>query len=685
MAEPLRSKGSAPATTAPYYVFDSEDGGGYVIVSGDDRTAPILGYADSGNFDSDRIPMQLKRLLDSYQIQILSLQNNGMSVTAVDDDTRAPISPLIETQWAQGTASEEGSVYNRMCPLLNNNYTLTGCVATAMAQVMYYHEWPEDETAAIPAYTTYYGTSLDELPATTFSWARMRHTYDKPIEEYTEKQISAVSTLMRYAGQSVQMNYNLGASSATSGAIPAALANYFGYDNSAQVLSRQSMNSDEWYSTLYSELQAGRPVIYGGVSTEGGHAFICDGYDGNGLYHFNFGWGGYCDGYYLTEICEGFTIDQDMVIGIQPATGATTPKPQRLVISDDFIFDNAYFYTFAINHGEEADFDCVWLYTTPDAPSALRQVGSPQTYTIPQGRGFGIMALHAIIENMGLAAGVYRMYPAYRQTGTTEWQVGGTWVDVTIAPGGTLVQCAKHIPQGLTLTTLQSTAEADIAGNRMSVTATLHSTEDSYNGKMYLLLKKEGSTEFTDTIPAGAYVSANDSSTLHFQFYPRESGSFDAIVSTTTDAADSIGSGNLHIYARPVEAPDLTLTSFRVMTYSPLTIEAEVTNNSHEIYSSSLALTPRARTESNEKYYTDYRDAVIQPGATRTFLFEVNVIQHGVVNYTVTLHHLNNHSWEEFGDCEPLRFTTGLEGDVNHDGKVTIADANKVVNIFLGE
>ncbi|MBR6456128.1 MAG: C10 family peptidase, partial [Prevotella sp.] len=212
------------------YVFKMAKNEGFVIVSNDDRTEPILGYSDSGNFDPDNMPDNMRAWLQGYADQIAWLNEHGVEnavatlPTLTGTPVKHPIEPLISTRWNQDTP------YNDLAPeYAAGEKSATGCVATAMAQVMNYHKWPETQTAALSGYTKDYSgatcVAVDAVPATTFDWNNMIDDYRSG---YTAAQGTAVATLMRYCGQSVKMNY--GASSgANTGGVADALKNYFNY------------------------------------------------------------------------------------------------------------------------------------------------------------------------------------------------------------------------------------------------------------------------------------------------------------------------------------------------------------------------------------------------------------------------------------------------------------------------
>ena len=333
-----RSRTTTPAPTASYYLFNVGQDEGFVIVSGDDRTVPILGYADHGSIDGDNLPEGLSYLLDGYAEQMAWLDSHPEAArAAATTTTRTAISPLIKSKWNQGAP------YNNQCPEITTDgqtsHTVTGCVATAMAQVMYYHQWPASTTKAIPGYTikpkNRNGESIDvtlnELSVTTFGWDAMTTTYTT---SSTGAGADAVAKLMRYCGQSLRMNYGINSSSSYNVTVGEALTTYFNYDGTTTYVDRAHYTYQQWVGLLYNELASGRPVVLGGQSAGGGHSFVCDGYDTDDYFHINWGWGGSSDGYYRlsalnpweqgiggSSTLDGFSFSQDAIIGIRPYDG----------------------------------------------------------------------------------------------------------------------------------------------------------------------------------------------------------------------------------------------------------------------------------------------------------------------------------------------------------------------------
>lgn len=307
---------SVKPATPVFYVFVNEHNGGWVVTAADNRVKPILGYCGNGDFDIDDLPCNMRSWLDSYSEQIAHvLCQSETEPTHADrqlSSSLASIAPMLTTTWGQS------SPFNSQCPKVGYYRTYTGCVATAMAQVMCYHRYPLNECLAVPAYTSKGGITLQALPATTFDWDNMLSSYSY---DYNTAQANAVAELMRYCGQAIEMNYGTSISTGTFQAVPFAMNYFFGYSPSTSVYMRDSSNDADWDQMMYDELAAGRPVIYSGHDTNSGsHAFILDGYR-DGMFHINWGRSGDYDSYWqltaLTPRGYNYSTRQYAVLGLQ--------------------------------------------------------------------------------------------------------------------------------------------------------------------------------------------------------------------------------------------------------------------------------------------------------------------------------------------------------------------------------
>ncbi len=305
------------------YVFNYTTDKGYVILSADDSAVPMLGYADNGSFEISEIPPQMEWWLSQYADEIAGASSSAAYTTRTE--TREAISPLVKTKW------DQSAPYNNLCPKISSTACPTGCVATAMSQVMKYWNYPANGTGygtiTLPTGAT--GDQTMNLRTTKFDWDNMLDSYTG---NYTTDQATAVATLMKATGYATNMSYSLSGSGALAMNAAMAFSKNFSYNSNIQYLQRKYFRATDWENIIYNELAAGRPVMYGGQSTSVGHEFVCDGYDGNGYYHFNWGWSGISDGYFQLNALNpdavgigggeggGYNNTQDIIIGVQPTS-----------------------------------------------------------------------------------------------------------------------------------------------------------------------------------------------------------------------------------------------------------------------------------------------------------------------------------------------------------------------------
>lgn len=312
--------------TPVLYVF-ARQGEGFVITSADDVAEPMLAYSDHNNFNASDIPENMAWWLGEYSREIEhAIRNPRHNLRAIQRPQREPIAPLCATRWNQSTP------YNDMCPEVNGRRTYSGCVATAMAQVMKHHNWPLTGKGS-KSYQWNGQTLSMNFAEQTFDWTNMTDTYGA---NSTEAENHAVAQLMYACGISVNMSYGLNGSGAQSSQVPNALRRYFSYGNSTTFIGRDYVPLLEWEDLIYNSLKSNAPVYYSGQNMSVGHAFVCDGYSNDGYFHFNWGWGGVSDGYFrLTALDpssqgiggsnDGYNIYQFALLNALPNTVCDTP------------------------------------------------------------------------------------------------------------------------------------------------------------------------------------------------------------------------------------------------------------------------------------------------------------------------------------------------------------------------
>lgn len=338
-----------------FYVFNKGVKEGFIIVAADDCVqTSVLGYSDMGEFDCDNVPANFQWWVEQYQREIDYAITNGLNSTRNIQTYSTSVSPLLgDISW------DQGDPYNLLCPTLTNSKgkterTATGCVATATAQLLRYYKYPE-KGFGIKTYKWNTGgqTLTLDFTQSTYDWDNMTETYSN---KSTTTQKNAVAKLMYDCGISCKTNYNLiekGGSSATAYDQVIGLHDHFGYDRGMEYLTRNYYNLTSWHSKIINELNNNRPILYRGSGNAGGHAFIIDGYNKEGYFHFNWGWSGQSNGYFVITALNpgelgigggagGYNYNQGMTIGIKPAQTSSSHSfeitSNGIEISGDNIF-----------------------------------------------------------------------------------------------------------------------------------------------------------------------------------------------------------------------------------------------------------------------------------------------------------------------------------------------------------
>ena len=322
-----------------FFIFNNTSGPGYVIIAADDCVVPILGYSYVNNFDTETLPPNLKEWLNDYAEQIETAVTMRASATAeiraewdclrqgkpLPIKSEKAVTPLISTTW------DQSPYYNALCPYDNSAHerTLTGCVATALGQVLKYWSYPEHGYGShsyVPNSHPEYGSLYVDFSSVNYQWSSMPNN--------VTSSNNAVATLLYHCGVSVNMDYGISGSpdygssayTADNGtnrpSAETALKTYFNYKSTLHSVSKSDYSDSQWINLLKNELDHSRPMLYRGSGNQGGHSFICDGYNNNDYFHFNWGWSGHYNDYFyinnLNPTSFNFSSGQQAVIGIEP-------------------------------------------------------------------------------------------------------------------------------------------------------------------------------------------------------------------------------------------------------------------------------------------------------------------------------------------------------------------------------
>lgn len=519
--------------TPTYYIFSNDKNA--FILGADDFSVPVIGYLDAPITADTPMPSQLQWWLDNYGRQLKKAVDASEGLQTVRPRTystkgastlvgrkiysprnstklnlssseRTAIAPMISTRWDQSTP------YNNLCP----KGTYSGCVATAMAQVMNYHKYPEVGTGTVSTVYNNNVLSLD-LSQQPFDWDNMKNNYRYG---YTTAEGNAVAYLMQACGYSVEMNYGSGGSGAQSYKVASALVNNFNYDAGIQYLMAQYYSPEEWSDMVYNELANGRPVLYAGSGNGGGHEFVCDGYATDGTFHFNWGWSGAYDGYFPLNGLNpegqgiggndgsGFNEGQDALFGVQKPTGNSQKQEATLM---------AYGTRLSVTGSEDSREVTVsvvgggFYNLTPysgnfDIAFQLISKADESAYIVDVRTSIlkpftGYTALSNVIPTQ-VPDGTYTLVPVYRVVGDEDWKkimincstpteitvtLGQNSIDANISIGGLEPVDALDFDDAGTNTGFYAGKEADllvpitnIGTEVVSVNLTLYITNDKY-------------------------------------------------------------------------------------------------------------------------------------------------------------------------------------------------------------
>ena len=446
------------------YVVNMGHGKGFIVLSGDDSTDELIGYNDQGDFDASQMPDNMRAWLDMWTAQLdeeLSTSTAAVQraarVKAINNHSTAVIEPLITSRWGQWEP------FNKRCPIINGVQCPTGCVATAMAQLMLYHGYPSGVTT-IPSYVTNTTkVTMPELPPTSFAWDLMP---TEITETTSQESIDEIAKLMLYCGQAVNMEYMETGSGSYSSIIPERLIKYFGFPNTMHYVYRESYDEAGWEDLLISELQRNQPILYSAqTNIDQRHTFICDGYDGKGFFHINWGWAGAANGYYRLPSAhakgEGLnpnvknyhlSMNQAAVIGIKTeGTDDFTAPAEELWVYSRPSLKNGRFYTRANTTSpftgitliqsvtntlttQKAFFHAYGLYDDNSTlVTTLKPTSNTSTFTANGKKDLELSS----VSLSGIENGHYTLKAIYKDKNAAPWQpMGGTdknYIDVVIS------------------------------------------------------------------------------------------------------------------------------------------------------------------------------------------------------------------------------------------------------------
>lgn len=714
LAPQASMRATSPVTgKAAYYVFNAAAANkGYVIVAGDDRVPAVLGYSDNGTFDSQDVPQGMMTLLEGYAAQIEALDQGAKAAPHLVGNQAIP--PLVTAAWNQDFP------YNILFPMVgNNNQAVVGCVATAFAQILYYWKHPAQPTAPIPAYTSRTkGIYMPQLPVIDFDWEGMQDTY--LYDDFSDGALAAAE-LSLYCAQSVYMDFGDYESGAYTHDVVPALINYFGYKPTAKYVSRDLYTTQQWEDMVYGELAAGRPVLYSGSKENGGHAYVCDGYDGQGRFHINWGWNGVSNGYFLLSVLNpdeqgtgsasgayGYILNQAIVMGIEPGTGTqpnefaltvnrfemTHSTPTRSGTNYNFSvslnthFINGTTNTYGFKYG--------WgLYKYKNGTLNLEKVLSsgsvpslPPQYFIEESRTLQFGA--------NIYSGTYRIIPIYCEYSGSSWRpcVGYSMNYIDISFTGN--NCTIHA-HGIGNTPSYTVNDIAVNGHmhaRRPVRINLDLTNSGYTHNDIIYMFANGtlhSMAFVDIEP-GANGNAE------FMYTNSRAGTYTLTFSLSRDGSNVIATQPVTLTAMPsaslsstIEVLNVVNPASRIIGSDKFSLLVTVKNIGTTTYDEDITVKLNKQLMDNygSIIQTVNRSVSLEPQESTTLQFDLdNVTDRWMYSARVYFYTSGSEILLRDTGFYTLYFSdwpVGIYGDVNNDGEVNIGDVNTVIGIILGK
>lgn len=664
----VRSVAGEPQS-AYYYVFNAEGGNGYVIVSGDNRTPEILGYVDNGSFDEETIPENMKSWLQLYVDQIKFLADNDITVDkrairarAMARSTRHSIPVLIKSRW------DQREPYNITCPYYyleddENEATAlprmtgpaAGCVATAMAQVVNFYKYPAQTRTIIPGYSITYTSkkngsqktvSQKAIPRNTLiDWDNIQDTYNWPSGHVANKQDSAVANLMHMCGQAVQMHYGPSSDAVTSNAKDAFI-NMFGFDDSAYWVNRSSCSIDEWFDLIYDELNSGYPVLFNGHSSGGGHAFVIDGFDGDQLFHVNWGWGGGSDGWFLIGIlnpddnsgigasssCDGYSMNQGALFNLRLPDDVKTEKSTCMTINDITVSGTTISGKFLNWTGATNSFNTGIVKINDD--NTLSLVGATQTIADMSKNTYSTKSFN--IKGR-LQPGTYRLSPASKLTTNKIWRP-----ELDFKRNYILAEVDED--KNITLTYVKPVENISVdtivfpgtlaVDETQEVKVTFRNHADEFSHTCYLYV---GKTMIKEDSKSHSIVNIKEGGTTEVSFFfkPTETGTYNIWICRGSDGTNVLGQTTMDVVpTAQAHKASLAVTGFNIQNASSNIVygnkligTVSIRNTGKETFHDNIKLQVWRQPKGSNMAWSSTLTSVevsIEPGKTSTASFQFN-------------------------------------------------------------
>ena len=641
------------------YAVNMGDNDGFVIVDGNDPDDGVIGYCDHGTFDAQKMPANMRSWLESYTRNARHATATSKAArkrAASRHQTKTYIAPMLQCQW------DQSAPYNDLCPLVDGKRCATGCTITAVAQLMFHHRWPVGPTGAIPAFTpdNSEGTTHPSLPAlepTTFNWDKIYPSY-KNHEDGSE-----VARLFQYMGTAAKTKYGSESSALGYDAVQA-LINYFGYDAGAQTIWRDQMSYDEWLDKIYAELQASRPVMFSGTSANTAHSFVIDGYDEEDYFHINWGWSGYCDGFYRAVLMDArdltdpnstsddsFSIDQVAFFGVRPDAGQKA-EPARLTVLKNWLLTdpkgtgdydtpgneatspyfegNGYVVLPVMNshnyNSIAGEFNLGCTLVKDDNSVMKSYEWDPAKFKVHEGFNDHSKAVYIDpVADPTLTDGDYTLYFTSKLKNDDQWQYDNDsenhYIRVRLDhANGHLSAASVSNDYKLSVVDIKFANPTVVVNEPCKVTVTLHNSgTGAFHGDVGMITDKNGSPEWLDAM--GCDVEPNETTQIGLSFTPTKTGTINYRIENNKDKtlyngsftvveSDATGDCDLTVTHKVVNAEGTEIIGPKAQ------VDITVTNNGDKPYKGEIYLYCFKWNGENQTFDPTYQEATIPAGQT---------------------------------------------------------------------
>lgn len=585
---PRKSKASGEQTPS-FYVFNNGQNGGFVIISGDDRTQRVLGYSDEGHFDLNDMPESTTTLLDQYvnEIEMLDKMSGLKKVSASaaatatsQTPTATAIQPLMTVAWSQLDP------YNQKCPSYSSSEKCAlGCTALAMGQLIYHYRdrMPAKLAVSIPGYTCSSHSSIKPAKisaGTEFKWNQM---FDKLDGSQTSTQKTAVANFLYYVAVSLKSDF-WKTTIAYLSEVSVAMPEYFGFSYPSYA-RRNAYTYSQWRSKVIAELEQERPVFYYAASSSGSaHAFIVDGFDGGDLFHINWGWGGKNNGYFSLSILDpmgeegedailhttAYSYNNSAFFNLQPLNGySQVDKYTNLTSVINSVSGTVVKVTYTNNNASKNTYTCGLGIRNASNNIIVLKKWDKGNVELAKGATTGSISYtlsYNDFKAVSLGNGTYKVFPICKLKEEDSWvecdqNTSFNYIVAKIASSQLSSLSKGSFSASLSVTKIEFPGPC-IKSTSQPVITTVKNTGDEFVGTLYLFASKT-TTKGTRLVYTQLYIPNGKSTKVQMNFTPKETGTYNVWVATDAKGENVIGQSKVTI-ASGSYSRNLEMTSFNV-------------------------------------------------------------------------------------------------------------------------